>query len=1048
MDVQENCIQLKIDTIISDINQNREDNENEDKNQITALMGYSHCFDLFDFLQIYSKIQKNEMLFQTGVIYDSIGYTELSMDYINESLALIPNVPSIILYKSGLFASLNKLDEAQKWLLKYKYLIGENPYDNYIHDSFLVILYYLLEYEEYIILRKIDSIENKYSNYIKENVVLFFIKSKILENLAQKIKNSDKKRYISYIKESNEIKKKYFKNKKNESEILFEQGIKNEIATKSLILINPNILNYKPKKLIEYKNGFNKNGFSLFYTLIKICKILKLGIEAKKYIKIYNKKININDNDLNENNISTNKNLKNINDVLKKFWEDPSNTTKNANDLTTENDLKESEETIKRLYKSIWLKGFKNNCNITKNINQKDSKIIKTNFYINEGYYSHLNLKESILKNIELNNIYKNNKLELESFSDDIKDDDEKILILDKNNINKKIGSIENIETKNNNNNNEEIKIDKIEKIIIKKVNINTNSNKIRTKRIKNSLSYIIKKVITGNQKENKKNKRNKIINNDDKESKKSKKFCSTDNCNNQQIKINKKKFGLTKIESNSKLNNKKKEVIINEKNQKENEKLKIKKSNSNKKFNNKDIIDYNKENKENQENQAKEENQNKIKIFQNNNNSNTMLKNNNNNNNKYSGKNNKDNDIKILNSKNKLLTINESNKKMILINNIEQAKSLNKKNNNNNKIYGKKKKNIDTDYGKYKDIREINLVSYCLKQLTKKKENKVKKVKQKEIANLTDKIDLMIPKKIYDFEKQILHINEHKYIKSKIKNEKVINKSQKKQINTFTLEKKKGKSNQKTSDNNLISSNKSLYKNDKNGINPNMKNLKKNINNYGNKKELSKFKSLNYFNGNIYSNNNYLNINFNNYMNYNFNYSNRHDDRKNFDYRFNPNSDNKKREESYSKEKHNYRTINLDFKNMSTKLNNQIKNPLLNSFIDSKEKNKKSADNKYDFVYLPLNKIKHSPSGEINCLKKKIKTFKSNFINPKTKTSFSKYMLYNFGKKTDSLYFSKSINISEHNKYKNSSINISKNKKNRYNKTITNKSNSKITNK
>ena len=147
MDVQENCIQLKIDTIISDINQNSQDNQNEEKNQITALMGYSHCLDLFDFLQIYSKIQKNELLVQTAIIYDSIGYGELSMDYINESLTLIPNVPSIILYKSGLFASLNKLDEAQKWLLKYKYLIGENPYDNYVHDTFLVLLYYLLHYK-------------------------------------------------------------------------------------------------------------------------------------------------------------------------------------------------------------------------------------------------------------------------------------------------------------------------------------------------------------------------------------------------------------------------------------------------------------------------------------------------------------------------------------------------------------------------------------------------------------------------------------------------------------------------------------------------------------------------------------------------------------------------------------------------------------------------------------------------------------------------------------------------------------------------------------
>ena len=132
----------------------------------------------------------------------------------------------------------------------------------------------MLEYEEHIILRKISSMENKYTNYIKDNVVLFFIKSKTLEKLAQKFKKSDEKRYISYIKESEKINNKYIN--KNNYEILMDQDIRCENATKLMILINPNILKYKPKKLIEYKKGFNKNGFSLFYTLIKICKILKI----------------------------------------------------------------------------------------------------------------------------------------------------------------------------------------------------------------------------------------------------------------------------------------------------------------------------------------------------------------------------------------------------------------------------------------------------------------------------------------------------------------------------------------------------------------------------------------------------------------------------------------------------------------------------------------------------------------------------------------------------------------------------------------------------
>ena len=1021
MDVQENCIQLKIDRIISDINLNNQDNQNEEKNQITALMGYSHCIDLFDFLQIFSKIQKNEIFVQAAIIYDSIGYTELSMDYINESLILIPNVPSIILYKSGLFASLNKLDEAQKWLIKFKYLIGENLYDNYIHDSYQVVLYYLMEYEEHIILRKIESIENKYNEYTKENVVLFFIKAKTLEKLAHKIKNTDKKRYLSYVKEVEEIKYKFINKKKNESDFLFEQGVRNETVTKLLILINPNLLNYKPKQLIEYKKDFNQSGFSLFYTLIKICKILKLKIEIAKYAKIIIKKKKNNENETIEK-----KNTNNLNDIIKSLIGNNSN-------ISNEEDVKNSQQKIKNLCNNIWVQGYmnqKNNKNIDiKNLKQKNSDVKNYNYYIHKGYYSHLNLKGYILKNIEYNNNYKNNKLSNDSFLDDIDDNEVKIIVNDK----------------NINENNDDIKkerdikdIDKTSEKKVKNIDVITNSNKIKTKRIKNSLSDIIKKILTCHQKGKNKHKRNKIFN-DDKERKKSKKFCSTDNYNNQiivsQNKISKKIINITKAESTSVITKKKDKDIANHKNEKEIINKDIK-SNENKKS---DKKNENKENIENKEESIQNEKQ-----------SDFITKNNNNTNKNYSERlinyKEKDREIKNINNKNNLLSSNPSEKKIgrVNINDQVKIKTVNK-NIHNNLIYSKgEDKKMDTDYRKYKDVREINLASYCLKQLIKKKENKNKNLKHKEIANLTDKIEL-VPQKIIDFEKQIMQINEHKYIKTKRKTKKPLNKSTKRQINIFTFEKKMKKNNQKNSDNNSINS-RSSY-NNKIKFNNNIKNSKKSINNYGNKKELSKFNSLNYLHGNFYSNNNYLNINFNNYMNYNFNYSNRHEDKKNFDFRFNPNSDNKKRE-SYSKEKFSFRTINLDFKNMSIKLNNHIKKPLLNSFIDSKEKNKKSSDNKYDFINMPLNKIKNSPSLETNCLKKKLNNFESSLINQKTKTSFAKYMLYNFNKKNDPFYFSKSINTSEYNKYKNSSNNKSKNMKSKYNKTITNKSNSKINNK
>ena len=523
MDNKENCIQLKIDSIISDIKQNTENTQNEEKNQITALMGYSHCIDLFDFLKLYSKVQKNELLFQVAVIYDSIGYSELSMEYINEALLLIPNVPTIILYKCGLFANQNKLDEAQKLLLKYKYLIGENKYDNYIHDSLQTIFYYLLEYEEFIILRKISSMEQKYFNYIKENFILYYVKSQILEKLAQKIKNADNKRYISYLKEINKIKNAYLKDKKSETEFLKEQGIRPENFTKLMFFISPNCLNYRPKKLDEYKNNFVKYGFELFLILIRICKIFKFKIEIKKYRKLYNKK----NNKEKENSLDKN-NLDNINDFINNILQSPKKS----------NLSKESSESIKKLYNSIWLNNFinENNTKKIKEIKNIDSEIFKENFFKKEGYYSHLNLDDNIIKYIKYNNEYKQNNLKDDLFLEDltfIEKSEKKENIFNNNNndtINKNnsITNKTNIVCKGKSNNNSNNDIGKISQKDSKRAQ----NDQSKYKRIKISLSDIIKKVITKRPKESNNNKRNIIYNKENEVN--SKKFCSTDNCNNQ----------------------------------------------------------------------------------------------------------------------------------------------------------------------------------------------------------------------------------------------------------------------------------------------------------------------------------------------------------------------------------------------------------------------------------------------------------------------------------------------------------------------------------
>ena len=1032
MDNKENSIQLKIDSIISEINQNNEDIQNEEKNQITALIGYSHCLDLFDFLKLYSKVQKNELLFQVSIIYDSIGYSELSMEYLNESLLLIPNVPSIILYKCGLFANQNKLDEAQKWLLKYKYLIGENKYDNYIHDSFQTIIYFLLEYEEFIILRKINSMEKKYFNYIKDNFFLYFIKSQILEKLAQKIKNVDNKRYISYLKESNKIKNTYLKNKKNENEFMKEQGIKPENFTKLLLFITPNCINYRPKKLDEYKNNFTKSGFELFYTLIKICKILKFKIELKKYKKFNNQNIDKSvENPLEKNNNN------NINNLIKNIIDTPKNNnlSNSSNELINEKEIKLCKESIKQLYNSVWLNNYINENNLKKNLEIKkiDNKTINANYYIKEGYYSHLNLDDNIIKYIKYNKDYKENNLKDDLFLEEITlgENEQNKNSENNNNIYPITSKTNNIckSKSNNNSNNDIVKISQ-------KDSKRAQNDSSKFKRIKISLSDIIKNVISKRPKEPNKHKRNKINNNEN--DFKSKKFCSTNNSNNQifskSINNNnnqKNKTNMIKIDSNV--------IILKKNNNEENtNNVAIKKK--------VDTVKLNEEKEKTKEKKlefTKGEEKNKIQTEKNV----KLVGKNELNDHYFIGS--KKKEIKNINNKNKLLSTSLSNKKISVIDSKEKSKTINK-NVHNNRIFcfGDDKK-MDTDYGKYKDVREINLVSYCLKQLMKKKENKNKKLKQKEIINLTDKMDLIAPQKMINFEKQVLQINDHKFLKSRTKKKKFLNQSLKGQINTFNYEKKiTKKSSQKNSQNNLLNPNKNSYSS--NALNSNMKNLKKTgfATKNNNKKELSKFKSLKYLYGNFYSNNNYLNINFNNYMNYNFNYSNRHEDKKNLDFKFNQNSDKKRDESSYSKDKFNFRTINLDFKNMSTKLNSKNKKPLLNSFIDSKEKNKKSSEKNHDLAIVPFNKIKNSPSSEMYCLKKKIKNFKYNFVKTKTKTSFSKYMLYNMGKKSEALYFSKSINTSEYNKYKNSSINNSKNMKNKCNKTLNSKSNKKIKNK
>lgn len=431
----ENSIQLKIDGLVSNIsptNKNDNNNQQGDVNEVTTLISYNHCLDLFDFLQNYSKIQKNELLFQISVIYDILGYNELSLEYINKSLELIPNVPTILLFKSAIYASMSRLDEAQKCLLKYKYLIGEDIFNNYIYNIVRIIYYYLLDYEENIILREINLIETKNQNNYYNNIIFLYIKSKLLNKLSEKFKKIDKKRSLMLKKDSIKNKEIAYNSKQIDAEYLFKNDIKKENSTKILIMIYPNFLEYKPKSLILYKNEFH-SGFGLFYKLLKICKLIQIKIQIIKYKKIYKSKYEINNK--NKNALLTENSLDNILTTI----QNESTSVDNSNSINN-NNIKECQKLILSLSKSIFLQDYikqrtnsqssiisskkakKTRINSLKYLlnNKNNNDKLKTNYYIYNGFYSNSNLNEYILKNINLNNEYKKKLFGKDSFLDEI----------------------------------------------------------------------------------------------------------------------------------------------------------------------------------------------------------------------------------------------------------------------------------------------------------------------------------------------------------------------------------------------------------------------------------------------------------------------------------------------------------------------------------------------------------------------------------------------------------------------------------------------------
>ncbi len=387
----ENCLQKKIDNFILEANDKISNNNIKEKNEINALVIYLKAIDLFDFLDKKSHIQQHEILFKISFLYDLIGKKETSLNYIEKSIELIPNVPLVILFKSIVLKSLNKNEESQKQLIKFQNLCGRNDYYIYIHDMIKIIYFFLLKYDDENLLIEIKEFFNKFNNiFIEKNHIIYYIQSKIYQNLSKKYEKYDIQKSKIYKIQIKESLYKAFEIQDNETKYLIKEGINNENISKILLILIPQIAKFKPKILMNYKKNFH-SGFSLFSTLFKIVKIIKFKSERKKVNEYYITKLNkINLKRENSLNITKGNST----------FDETKNYEENIEDLR-----KEYQIHIRNLYNSVWLIDYFTNLNFEKIIFQPFGQ--KDDYYIKKGYYSKFNLKQTIIQNLEINEQYK-----------------------------------------------------------------------------------------------------------------------------------------------------------------------------------------------------------------------------------------------------------------------------------------------------------------------------------------------------------------------------------------------------------------------------------------------------------------------------------------------------------------------------------------------------------------------------------------------------------------------------------------------------------------
>jgi len=277
-------MQNKIDRLIS----NGNSEFSEQRNVISALVEYSRCLDLFELLDRSYKVQLHEVLVRIAICFDILGNFQKTLEYLNKALQIVPNAGSLILYKSVLLQTLEKTEEAQKILIKFKQISGKKQMD--LYETFRLVFYYSMQLEQDVLLREINEFLDKYT----KNAVVLYLRAMIfldLSNNKANAPNQKKNQNNDYFLKHEKDLKEAMSIEPHDTEFLIKDGITNDNLTKLFFMIIPEMDYYQPRSLVNYSTFHC--GLRLFYVLFKTVKILKIKMEKKRLKVFYNNKLKL-----------------------------------------------------------------------------------------------------------------------------------------------------------------------------------------------------------------------------------------------------------------------------------------------------------------------------------------------------------------------------------------------------------------------------------------------------------------------------------------------------------------------------------------------------------------------------------------------------------------------------------------------------------------------------------------------------------------------------------------------------------------------------------